>query len=144
MSYSLYDTNFLFTKCDWQFSSTGRPLGSMLTCSRRSLTVFWRVFEARCHYQKHAPSIRRNTFKYFAKLAYCFILIHCFVKVSCPILLIEFDVPVILLNNGIRVFYFVPSDQHLDHQVTAVPAHTFAQYANSIVNYNIAMHGRSD
>ena len=75
---------------------------------------------------------------------YCFILIHCFVKISCPILFIEFDVPVILLNNGIRVFYFVPSDQHLDHQVTAVPAHTFAQYANSIVNYNIAMHGRSD
>ena len=41
----------------------------MLTCSRRLLTVFWRVFEARCHYQKHAPSIRRNTFKYFAQLA---------------------------------------------------------------------------
>ena len=41
----------------------------MLTCSRRSLKVFWRVFEARCHYHKHAPSIRRNTFKYFAQLA---------------------------------------------------------------------------
>ena len=41
----------------------------MLTCSRRSLKVFWRFFEARCHYHKHAPSIRRNTFKYFAQLA---------------------------------------------------------------------------
>ena len=41
----------------------------MLTCSRRSLKVFWRVFEARCHYHKNAPSIRRNTFKYFAQLA---------------------------------------------------------------------------
>ena len=41
----------------------------MLTCSRRSLKVFWRFFEARCHYHKHAPSIRKKTFKYFAQLA---------------------------------------------------------------------------
>ena len=78
---------------------------------------------------------------------YCFRLslhIHCFVKVSCPILCSEYDVPVILLNNGIRLFFSLPSDQHSDHVVTAVPLHTYAQYANSVVNYNNAMHSRTD
>ena len=41
----------------------------MLTCGRRWLKISWRVFETRCQYRKHAPSIRRNTFKYLAKLA---------------------------------------------------------------------------
>ena len=44
----------------------------------------------------------------------------------------------------IFVTYFVPSDDHLAHNVTAVPAHTFAQYANSVVNYHMAMNQRSD
>ena len=64
-------------------------------------------------------------------------------KVSCPILCSEFDVPVKLLNNGIRVF-FLPSDEHFNHAVTPVPAHTFAHYANFVVNFNNAMRGRTD
>ena len=110
----------------------------MLTCSRRSLPVLLQVSEAPCLCPKRAPSIRGNTCRSRAKLATrtratnagreltLSVLLLFIVLFRCHVRLCWMNL-MYLLYCSVMIFvtYFVPSDDHLAHNVTAVPAHTF-------------------